>query len=141
MMLLKQHLNCMKRVYVASCLMCGQKMYMKCQLCIKHVCFKSGKGMSCVSCCIDFNNDLMYSLDFMDCVELFGVQKTKFKKDTMAEVKKNKIHMRKVMMKHHEHIWDKDKHIIGIMIACKGSGLVLGLSMDLHLDLMISASH
>jgi hypothetical protein len=31
--------------------------------------------MSSLSCCIDFQNDLMYGLGFMDRVELFGVKK------------------------------------------------------------------
>ena len=64
MMLLKQHLNSMKRVHLATC-----------QICKKHVCFKSGKSMSSLSCCIDFHDDLMYGLGFMDRVELFGVKK------------------------------------------------------------------
>ncbi len=38
-----------------------------------HVCFKSGKDMTSLSCCIDFRDDLMYGLGFMDHVELFGV--------------------------------------------------------------------
>ena len=39
----------------------------------------------------------MYGLGFMDCVELFGVKKSQFKKANAAEVKKNKIHMKKWM--------------------------------------------
>jgi hypothetical protein len=76
MMLLKQHLNSMKKVHVASCQMCGKKSYMECQICKK--CFKSGKNMSSLSCCIDFHDDLMYSLGLMDRVELFGVKKSQF---------------------------------------------------------------
>ncbi len=36
--------------------------------------------MSTLSCCsyIDFHDDLMYSLGFMDRVELFGVKKSQF---------------------------------------------------------------
>ncbi len=74
MMLLKQDLNSMKRVYLATCQMCGKKTYMEHQICKKHVCFKSGKSMSSLSCCIDFHDDLMYGLGFMDRVELFGVK-------------------------------------------------------------------
>jgi hypothetical protein len=37
--------------------------------------FKSGKIMSSLSCCIDFHDDLMFGLGFMDSVELFGVKK------------------------------------------------------------------
>ncbi len=74
MLLLKQHLNSMKRVHVAPCQMCGKETYMECQICKKHVCFKSGKSMSSLSCCIDFHDDLMYGLGFMDHVELFGIK-------------------------------------------------------------------
>ena len=35
------------------------KTYMECQICKKHVCCKTGKSMSSLSCCIDFHNDLM----------------------------------------------------------------------------------
>jgi hypothetical protein len=93
---------------VASCQMCGRINYMECQLCKKHVCFKSGKGVSSVSCCIDFHDDLLYGLDIMDRVELFGVQTTKFKKATAAEVKKITIHIKKLMTKYHEDIGDED---------------------------------
>jgi hypothetical protein len=51
-----------------------QKSYMECQICKKHVFFKSGNSMSSLSCWIDFHDDLMYGLGFMDCVELFGVK-------------------------------------------------------------------
>jgi hypothetical protein len=93
---------------VTSCQMCGQKTYMECQLCKKHVCFKSGKGMSSVFCCINFHDDSWYGLDLMARVELFGVQTTKFKKATMAKVKKNKIHSRKLLKKYHKDVGDKD---------------------------------
>jgi hypothetical protein len=77
---------------VASCQMCGKKAYNECQICKKHVCFKSGKSMSRLSCCIDFHDDLMYCLGLMDHVELFGVKKSQFKKANAVEVRKNKIH-------------------------------------------------
>ena len=107
-MLLKQHLNSMKRVHLATCQMCGKKTYMECQICKKHVCFKSGKNMTSLSCCIDFHDDLMYGLGFMDCVELFGVEKSQFKKANAAEVKKNKIHMKKWMRKYEKDMGDTD---------------------------------
>ncbi len=91
MTLLKQHLNSMKRVHLATCQMCGKKTYMDCQICKKHVCFKSGKSMSSLSCCIDFHDDLMYGLGFMDHVELFGVKKSQFKKVNAMEVMKNRF--------------------------------------------------
>jgi hypothetical protein len=59
MMLWKDHLNSMKRVHLETCQMCGKKTYMECQICRKHVCFKSGKNMTSFSCCIDFHDDLM----------------------------------------------------------------------------------
>ncbi len=63
----------MKRVHLASCQMCGKKTYMEYQICKKHVCFKSGKNMTSLSCCLDFHDDLMYGLGYMDRVELFSV--------------------------------------------------------------------
>jgi hypothetical protein len=100
----------MKRVHLATCQMCGKKTYMECQICKKHVCFKSGKNMSMssLSCCIDFHDDLMYGLGFLDRVELFGVEKSQFKKANTVEVRKNKIHMKKLMSKYEEDIGDTD---------------------------------
>jgi hypothetical protein len=45
--------------------------------------------MTSLSCCIDFHDDLMYGMGVMDCVELFGVQKSKLKKAPAPEVRKN----------------------------------------------------
>ncbi len=81
---------------------------MECQICKKHVCFKSGNNMTSLSCCIDFHDDLMYGLGFLDGVELFGVKKSQFKKANAAEVRKNKIHMKKRMTKYEEDIGDMD---------------------------------
>ncbi len=64
-----------------------QKTFMECQICKKHICFKSGNSMSSLSCCIDFHDDLMYGLGVMDCVELFGVKKSQFKKANAMEVR------------------------------------------------------
>jgi len=77
MTLLKKHLSSMKKVQGASCSYCGKLTYMECQLCQKHVYFKSGKGMNMLSCCFDFHDDLKYVLGVMDRVEFFGVQKSK----------------------------------------------------------------
>jgi hypothetical protein len=107
-MLLKEHVNSMKRVHLASCQMCVKKTYMECQICKKHGCFKSGKNMTSLSCCIDFHDDLMYGLGFLDRVTLFGVKKSQFKKANVAEVRKNKIHMKKWMTKYEEDIGDMD---------------------------------
>jgi hypothetical protein len=93
---------------VASCQMCGKKTYMECQICKKHVCFKSGQNMTSLSCCIDFHDDLMYGLGFMDRVELFGVKKSQFKKANAVEVRKNKIHMKNWMTKYEEDLGDTD---------------------------------
>ena len=49
----------------------------------------------------------MYGMGVMDRVELFGVQKSKFKKAPALEVRKNKIHMRDLMMKYHRDIGDQ----------------------------------
>ncbi len=86
--------------------------------------------MTSLSCCLDFHDDLMYGLGFMDHVELFGVKKSQFKKANVVEVKKNKIHMKKWMMKYtktweirikedQEYIfrrWDEDLDLM--MIVC-----------------------
>ncbi len=85
-----------------------QKTYMEFQICKKHVCFKSGKNMICLSCCLDFYDDLMYGLGFLDRVELFGVKKAQFKKANAAEVKKNKIHMKKWMTKYEDDMEGTD---------------------------------
>ncbi len=58
--------------------------------------------MSSLSCCIDFHDDLMYGLDFIDRLELFGVKKSQFKKVNVVEVSKNKSHMKKLMTKYEE---------------------------------------
>jgi hypothetical protein len=63
--------------------------------------------MSSLSCCIDFHDDLMYGLGFMDRLELFGVKKSQFKKANAMEVRKNEIHMKQNMRKTLE-IWIKD---------------------------------
>jgi hypothetical protein len=46
----------------------------------------------------------MYGLGFMDHVELFGVKMSQFKKTNAVEVRKNKIHMKKMMTKYEEDI-------------------------------------
>ncbi len=102
MTLLKGHLNSTKRVHLASCQMFGKKTYMECQ------CFKSGKNMTSLSCSIDFHDDLMYGLGYMDRVELFGVKKSQFKKANAAEVKKNKIHTKKWLRKYEKGMGDMD---------------------------------
>ncbi len=81
---------------------------MECQICKKHFCFKSGQNMTILSCCIDFHDDLMYDLGFMDRVEFFGVKKLQFKKANAVEVRKNKIHMKKWMIKYEEDLGDTD---------------------------------
>ncbi len=104
MTLLKEHLNSMKRVHLASCQMCGKNTYMECQICKKHVYFKSGNNMISLSYCNDYYDDLLYGIGFLDRVELFGVNKSQFKKANAAEVRKNKIHMKKWMTKYEEDI-------------------------------------
>jgi hypothetical protein len=64
--------------------------------------------MSSLSCCIDFHDDLIYGLGFMDRVELFGVKKSQFKKANAVEARKNKIHMKKLMTKYEEDLGDMD---------------------------------
>ncbi len=64
--------------------------------------------MSSLSCCIDFYDDLMYGLGFMDPVELFGVKKSQFKKANAVKERKNKSHMKKLMTKYEEDVGDMD---------------------------------
>ncbi len=64
--------------------------------------------MTSLSCCLDFYDDLMYGLGYMDRVELFDVKKSQFKKAIAAEVKKNKIHMKKWMTQYEEDMGDTD---------------------------------
>ncbi len=70
--------------------------------------FQEWKNMTRLSCCIDFHDDLMYGLGFMDRVELFGVKKSQFKKANAVELRKNKIHMKKWMTKYEEDFGDMD---------------------------------
>jgi hypothetical protein len=42
--------------------------------------------MTSLSCCIDFHDDLLYVLGFMNCVELVGVKKSQFKMANAVEV-------------------------------------------------------
>ncbi len=65
--------------------------------------------MSSLSCCIEFHDYLMYGLGFMDRAELFGVKKSQFKKANAMEVRKNKIHMKKLMRKYEEDLGDMDQ--------------------------------
>ncbi len=64
--------------------------------------------MTSLLCSIDFHDDLMYGLGFMDRVELFGVKKSQFKKANAPEVIKNKIHMKKWMRKYEKDMGDTD---------------------------------
>jgi hypothetical protein len=64
--------------------------------------------MTSLSCCIYFHDDLMYGLGFLDCVELFGVKKSQFKKANAVEVRKNEIHMKKWITKYEEDLGDTD---------------------------------
>jgi hypothetical protein len=64
--------------------------------------------MPSLSCCTDFHDDLMCVLGFMDRVGIFGVKKSQFKKANAVQVRKNKIHMKKLMKKYEEDIADMD---------------------------------
>ncbi len=44
----------------------------------------------------------------MDLVELFGVNTSQFEKANAVELRKNKIHMKKLMKKYEEDIGDMD---------------------------------
>jgi hypothetical protein len=64
--------------------------------------------MPSLSCCIDFHDDIMNGLGFMDRAELFRVEKSQFKKANAVEVRKNKSCMKKLMTKYEEDIGDMD---------------------------------
>ncbi len=50
----------------------------------------------------------MYGLGFLDHVKLFGDKKWQFKKAKAVEVRKNKIHTKKLMTKYEEDIGGTD---------------------------------
>jgi hypothetical protein len=50
----------------------------------------------------------MYGLGFMDREELYGGEKSQSKKANVVEVRKNKIHMKKLMTKYEQDIGDTD---------------------------------
>ncbi len=50
----------------------------------------------------------LYGLGFMDRVELFGVKKSQFKEANAMEVRKNKIHMKKLMTNYEEDLGNMD---------------------------------
>jgi len=103
--LLKEHVNSMKRVGKAACQWCGEMTFMRCELCKKHVCLKSDTSATTLSCCcIDFHDDLKYGLGFMDRKELYQTRNKNFKKPTMTEMKKNKTHMKSLMLKYYTDV-------------------------------------
>ncbi len=63
----------------------------------------------------------------MDRVELFGVQKSKFRKAPAPEVRKNKSHMHDLMTKYHKDVGDKLNRTI---IVSEGSEFMDGLAVD-----------
>jgi hypothetical protein len=93
MQLFQEHMNSMKKVHKSKSQMCREITYMKCQLCDKHACVKKDNKIATM-CCIDFHGDLLHSLGFMDCLELFSVPRNRFKKACQTEIKWNKKHMR-----------------------------------------------
>jgi hypothetical protein len=102
--LLREHINSMTRVGAGTCQWCGKQTFMRCNLCKKHVCLKSGGNATSLSCCIDFHDDLKYGLGLIDRKEIFGVGMKYFKKAGASEVKKNAIHMKELMMKYFNNI-------------------------------------
>ena len=108
LLLLKEHLNSMKKSHAAKCSMCGELTHMECQLCKKHICFKSGPKISSISCCLDYHNDHLYGLGFNDRVELYGIRQSQFRKATIAEVKRNKTHVQTLMMKYYDDMRKND---------------------------------
>ena len=102
--LLKEHINSMKRVGKAACQWCGEITFMRCELCKKHVCLKSDTSATTLSCCIDFHDDYKYGLGYMDRKELFQMRNKNFKKPNQTEMKKNKTHMKSLMLKYYTDV-------------------------------------
>ena len=94
--LLKAHLNSFYKTSQGKCQVCGKDVYYKCGKCDKHCCFKSELKMMSISCCLDFHSDDHFGLVAEDCASLFGELKSKFKKATATELRKNKTHMQKL---------------------------------------------
>ena len=100
--LLKEHLNSFEKVSRAKCQVCGKDAFWRCFKCKKHCCFKGKSSMTSVSCCLDFHNDDYFGLVQEDRTDLFGEQKTKFKKASASNIKKNKAHILKLKRKYAE---------------------------------------
>ena len=98
--LLKEHINSMHTTHAGACKMCGDRTFMKCKLCDAHLCLKSGTSGSSLSCSIDFHDDHLYGLGMMDRVELFNVQRSKFRKPSAREVKENRNYMSELMLRY-----------------------------------------
>ena len=99
--LLKQHINSMTKVGAGACQWCGKRTFMRCELCKKRVCLKSGVSATSLSCCLDFHDDTKYGLGMMDRKELFGVGRNNFRKASASEIKKNYHHMKGLMLKYY----------------------------------------
>lgn len=99
--LLKEHIRSMKRVSKGTCQWCGETTYMRCELCKKHICLKSGTSRTSLSCCIDFHDDHKYGLGMMDRKELYGARNKKFKKPNQKEITRNKTHMANLILKYY----------------------------------------
>ncbi len=84
--------------------------------------------MTSLSCCIDFHDDLMYGMGVMDHDELFGVQKSKFKKAPAPEVRKNKSHMCNLMTSITRILGISIDEFNKTIIVCEGSAFVDGLA-------------
>ena len=55
--------------------------------------------MTTLSCSIDLHDDYYFGLTLDDRVHLFGEIKSKFKKATASEIKKNAAHIKKLRKK------------------------------------------
>ena len=98
--LLKEHLHSFEKAGKGICQVCGKKeCYTRCKLCNLHACYKSGTTMTTLSCSIDLHDDYYFGLTLDDRVHLFGEIKSKFKKATASEIKKNAAHIKKLRKK------------------------------------------
>jgi len=97
----------MTRVGAGSCQWCGKNTFMRCGLCKKHVCLKTGVSATSLSCCVEFHDDTKYGLGMITRKELFGVLTNNFKKASASEINKNYYHMKGLMMKYYNSLEDK----------------------------------
>ena len=85
----------MKPTTAGRCQVCGKTCFFKCEECPDqpHVCLKTDKRSTSISCCMDLHDDAFFGLTMNDQSQYFGLPKSKFMKPTKTEKRKNKEHI------------------------------------------------